>query len=201
MSAPKLVELPAEAEMGPAMRALPNDRWRRFVLACNQPTSTGQVNYTQAAADSGFATENRESLAVSGHRLAHDERIQAAMLEESKRRLKGALPMATAAIIKILADPLSKRAEIMKAATILMDRGGMPMATEHKVDVTRTKDYAEQVEDAIRLCKELGIDPAQALGNIGITMPGLPAPVQHAGQVVDAEFEVVGTTEGLEDFL
>lgn len=194
MSTKNLVELPNEAEFGPAMRALPNDRWRRFVIACNQPdVRTGGVNYTQAAEDAGYNTTNRKSLGVIAHTLAHDERIQAAMLEESKRRVGAALPIATAAIIGIISNPLAKASDILKAAGMLMDRGGMPMTTEHNVNVAKIKSQTEQIADAVKLCKELGLDPAVVLGNIGISMPK-EITVQHAGppgSVIDIDAEII----------
>lgn len=179
-----VVELPPEAELGPAMRALPSDLWRRFVLVCNQPTATGKVNYAQAAQDAGFETENRGSLAVIGHRLAHDERVQAALLEEAKRTMGAALPVAMATVVSILLNPIAKNAEKLKAAQILFDRGGVPVRTEHEVKVVHTETRSQMIDRIIRLASDMGLDPAKLLGQVGETMPALPAPtiVQHVGQ-------------------
>lgn len=204
MTERNLVELPSEAELGPAMRALPNDRWRRFVTAiCQVETATGQINYTQAAQDAGYNSVNRNSLGVIGHNLAHDDRIQAAIVEEGKRRIKASLGLATAAVIKVLTNPLSKPSEVMKAATILMDRGGMPMSTEHNVNVAKVKDQAEQISDVIALCKELGMDPATVLGNIGYKLPeriaNVPVGVQHAGLPGDTSDKLRELANVIED--
>lgn len=180
------IDLPPEAELGPAMRALPNDVWRRFVLVCNQPTATGRVNHAQAAHDAGFQTENRSSLAALGHRLAHDERIQAALLEESKRTMGAALPVAMATVIQILLNPAAKDAMKLRAAQILFDRGGIPQRTEHEVVVHHTESRSQMIDRVIRLAKDMGLDPAKLLGQVGETMPALPAPVQHVGQIEDA---------------
>lgn len=194
-----VVELPAEAELGPAMRALPNDRWRRFVLACNQPDTHGQVNYTEAASKSGYDTDNRGTLAGIAHTLAHDDRVQAAMLEESKRRIKAALPIATATLIEILTNVKAKDNDRMKAIGMLMDRGGMPMSTEHNVNVTKVETQAEKIENAIKLCKQLGLDPATVLGNIGYALPGLLAPTMT--RLIEGELVVVEVDPYLKDFM
>ena len=151
------------------MRALASDRQRAFVIACTQPTPEGEVNYTQAAADAGYGG-SRATLAVTSHRLAHDERVQAAMLEEGQRRMGAGIPLAVASIIQIMTTA-TKNGERLKAAGMLLNRAGMPEKSEHEIKVTRTESMGEKVERAIRLAKEMGIDPEALLGKYGITMP------------------------------
>lgn len=194
----------AEGSYGPAMRALPNDRMRAFVVACCQPTATGVTNYTAAALAAGYGNGNRDNAQVQGSRLAHDERIQAAMLEESQRRFTAALPLATAAVIQILTTS-TKNTDRMKAAAMIFNRSGMPERTEHEVKVTKTETQAEKIERIIRIAKGLGLDPKSLLGNIGIEMPkavsDMSEPLKPGEDILiqDAEFTVVPA--GLEDFL
>lgn len=170
---PRLAEIVAEGRYGPAMAALPNDRQRAFVLACNQPTQdTGQVNYADAARRAGYGTNGApNSVHVAASRLAHDPRIQAAMLELAQAQMGAAVPMATAALIQIMSGGL-KAADRMKAAGMILNRGGLPEQSEHHVVVTKTETQQDRLERAIRLAKELGLDPAAMLGKIGLTVEG-----------------------------
>lgn len=190
-----------EGRYGPAMSALPNDRMRAFVVACCQPTAEGAVNYTDAALKAGYSPGNRAAAQVQGSRLAHDDRIQAAMLEESQRRFSAALPLATAAIVSILTTS-PKNADRMKAAAMIFNRAGMPERTEHSVTVTRTETQAEKIERIIKIAGKLGLDAKSMLGNIGIAIPkqlGSPQPVSSMPEIETADF--VEVIPGLEDFL
>lgn len=196
MTQVNLIEIPDEGYMGPAMKALPSDRMRAFVIACNQPSSDGSVNYSQAARNAGYSDTTPGSIGVQAHRLAHDERIQAAMLEEAQRRMGAALPLATAAVVQIMTQA-TKNSERLKAAAMIFNRAGMSEKTEHTVTVTRTETPEQKIERAIRLAKELGLDPKQILGNVGIA---LPKELTHSSTLEFAPVPV-GTLEGLEDFL
>ena len=77
------------AEWGPAMKALPSDRHRAFVLALYQ-VPPGYGSYVRAAKLSGFGTSksSAHSWSAIATRLAHDERILAALYEEDQKRIR-----------------------------------------------------------------------------------------------------------------
>src|SRR5262245_16825879 len=76
------------AEWGPAMRALPSDRHRAFVLALYQ-IRPGYGAHVKAAKMAGFGTgtSSAKSWSVIASRLAHDEKILEALHEEDQRRI------------------------------------------------------------------------------------------------------------------
>lgn len=154
------------------MRALPTDNMRRFVLELTQPTRDGETNYTEAARRAGYT--DGPALKVTAHRMAHDERIQAAILEETHRRLGAALPMATAAVVKVLAT--GKANEQLKAAEMIYNRAGVIVKTEHTVKVEKVMSNEEKVSHAIDLATKLGLDPKALLGKAGIQIEATPLP-------------------------
>ncbi|MGD9878899.1 MAG: hypothetical protein AB7F22_07930 [Reyranella sp.] len=164
------------------MSSLPNDRWRRFAIVCTQPDDHGQVNFTQAAEDAGFGTpeSTRASLAVIGHRLAHDPRMQAAMKEVAEKNFGAALPAAVEAVINIMMHS-NKNSDKLKAAAMIFDRGGMPIKTQHEVKVERVEDFDTKVARAVSLAKSLGLDPAAMLAKIGIEVPASLSDTPESG--------------------
>lgn len=159
-----------EPEYGPAMQALPYPRWRAFVVAlCEQP----KVNYTQAAmaADPEGWGKNPTSAAQQGMRLAHDERVQAALREEGQRRLGSLVGLATGALRLFIEDPTATKTERMAAIKMVLNRVGMPETTEHKVSVTRVQTEAEKLAEVLQLAEFMGLDPAQLLGKYGVPIP------------------------------
>lgn len=176
---------PNLGEYGPAMRALPNDMWRRFVIEmCTPvPDQDGQINYTECAVRAGFSPGNRSAAKRAASRLAHDERIQAAFLEESDRRLGAALPVATAALMRIMTTS-TKEANVLKAVAMIYNRKGLHEKTEHTVTTRREFSKQEKLERALTLAVKLGLDPAKMLGAAGYNLDGtpiaaLPAPVEE----------------------
>lgn len=161
-----------EGKLGPAMRALPNDRWRAFVLAMHEiDPRTGQGSgYTEACIKAGFQVTNTNSAQVQGHRLAHDERIIAAFVEEGQRRLGTMLPLSLTRLHEILADPTAERKDILKAIGMVFNRTGLPEQSEHKVVVAREYSDDEKIERIVRLAKALGLDPKAVLGQAGVPM-------------------------------
>lgn len=185
MSEVAVIELPAEPHWGPAMSALPNDSWRRFAIACCQPTATGETDYTQAAREAGFE-QSDGALRVTAHRMAHDIRIQEAILEIGRRNLGAGVALATATIIQVMITS-TKNETKLKAAGMLLNRGGLPEKTEHNVTVERTFSEQEQIERAILLADKLGLDPAALLGQVGLSMPKRITNSAMAETIVDAE--------------
>lgn len=184
-----LIPLPKASEFGPAMRALPTDGQRRFVIAVLE---LGTTNYGRAALMAGYSSSTLEVLRVTGDRLAHDAKIAAAIHEESLSRLHAGKVMAVSTLLTI-AEKGAKDGDRLKAVDMILNRTGMHSISETHVktqDVSRTEDA--MIERITALCKTLNLDPAALLG---ARQAQLPPP-----EVVDAEF-TEHSSEGLEDLL
>jgi hypothetical protein len=175
--------------LGDAMLAL-NPQQRAFVLAY---VETGGQDQTRAAHLAGYGgTDN--SRRVQAHRLAHDDKVLRAIREVADKRVRSGALLGAEVVLEIAKDPTHK--DRFKAAQSLMDRSGMlvPTKVEHE-HIHRTEADDERIARLIGVARQLGMDPRQLLGSVGVT--------------VDAEFKVVDTTPappemsaaGLEDLL
>lgn len=175
-----------DARFGPAMRAL-NVRQRAFVISMLE---TGVNSPMLHARNAGYAGDNGV-LAVTGYRLSHDDRIQAAILEEGERRLKAAAALATSRVVEML-DSADEKIKL-KAAEMIFNRTGLHARTEHKVTVEHVEDDATLVDRAKRLAADLGVDITKMIGYSH--METLPAP----GPVIDGEFTEAETELSYEE--
>lgn len=179
------VLVPDESHLGPAMKALPAAR-RRFVVAL---LDTGGTNNTRAAGLAGYGgTEAARK--VAGHRLAHHPKVQAAIREEANKRLHSGSILGASVLMEIAANPQHK--DRYKAAVELLNRGGLIVETQHRVTVTDERSDDEIKARVVLLAEKFGMDPAKLLGASASSVKTEP-------DVVDAEFEEVGTDAGLED--
>jgi len=79
-------------ELGPAMREL-NERQRAFVRALVvHPPEPGALVNSYIAAGYGTPESNRNTLAKNAHHFSRDEKVIAAIAEESRKLLKVAHP-------------------------------------------------------------------------------------------------------------
>ncbi len=154
-------------DFGTAMRKLPNELMRKYVLI---RVMQGKPNFGKAAELAGYCAEtgNENALRVQGHRLEHDPRIQAAIHEESLRQarhnLGSMLVRASERIGEVLDNPQVKAADTLKAATMIMDRMGLHPISETKQTVEHIGDSPEVVAKVRRLAATLGIDAETLLG-------------------------------------
>lgn len=180
-----------DGAIGPAMNALPNDRWREFVIAlCEQPV----VNYAQAAAKADPEGWGRTAATSknAGYRLAHDDRVQAAVAEEGKRRMGAAVAVSVAHLIQIAESNVYEPKDRMKAIAMILNRAGLPETKEVKVSTTRVLNEAEKIDSIIRFAEKLGVDPRTLLGDAGIEVPkrlNPPSPTVGLEPITDATFE------------
>src|ERR1700738_3495715 len=96
-------------ELGPAMKALPNNRWRAFVeFYLLEPPGYGAQ--TRAARRAGFGTDRTKPLYMArmASRLIHDSRIQGAIDEESRLMLRDGAPEALKALQNLVRNPEHK---------------------------------------------------------------------------------------------
>jgi hypothetical protein len=182
--------VPDEGVLGPAMRALPTDRMRAFVVAMHENALRGENARYVAYRDAGYGGPNQtqKSITTSANQLAHDERVQRAFVEEGLRRLGSMVPIAAGTIAEIIMSPKSTATERMRAAGMILNRVGMPETTEHKVTTKREFSDAEKLESALRIARVLGMDPRVLLGNYGIPLPArLEAPAEIVIEAEDIE--------------
>jgi hypothetical protein len=98
-------------QLGPAMRALPNDQWRAFCHALVTGPG-GHGKYTAAARAAGFGKDSTTTnLARRAWELAHDDRMIAAIAEESRKYLRAGHAQAVNALYAIAGDPAHKDPE------------------------------------------------------------------------------------------
>lgn len=185
-----IIRAPDEGQLGPAMLALPTDRWRGFVCALLE---LGDNNHSRAALAAGYGGDAK-TIGVTAHRLAHDDRTQAAIHEESVRRLNTGKIMAVSTLLKLGASA-QKDSDKLRAVEMILNRTGMGGLTEHRVTtVDASKTDEAMIARIEEICKARGLDSAKLLGKYA---PQQPAPI-------DAEFTVVEeghSSEGLEDIL
>jgi hypothetical protein len=163
-------------DWGPRMKALANDRQRMFVCALFDapPHGKGQLIWSAKAAGYGTPTSTNKALGVIAARLLQDERVQAAVREESHRRLRLLPPAAINALHKLIADP-SHRDHVRAISTVL-DRTD-PVEVKHEVNVHHDAPTVEMTEQVIARIEQL----ARRAG-----IASLPAPIEGEFTVVPA---------------
>lgn len=141
-------------ELGPAMRILPNERWREFVrqLVTGKP---GRGSVARAYRAAGLGTNSTPlNVARDSYKLSHDERIIAAIAEESRRALRVGHPEAVQALLAMVRSPEHKGHE--RAVLAIVDRTD-PVVSRHEVDVThRVVDPDQEAIEELRALRKLG---------------------------------------------
>jgi hypothetical protein len=156
---------------GPAMKALPSDRHRAFVLALYQ-VKPGHGAQVRAAKLAGFgtATSSAKSWSVIASRLAGDERIQAALAEEDQKRIRATAPRAIRALSALVENPNSR--DHARGIAMVLDRVH-PAETQHRVTVEDKRPSpaatAETIVRILELARAAGIDVAKLPPMIDIT--------------------------------
>jgi phage terminase small subunit len=144
---------------GPAMLALPSDRHRRFVLALYEIEPGWGCN-AKAARIAGFGTTTSsiQSMASIGCRLAHDEKILAAIAEQDKLRIRASAPRAIRALQHVVENPDHR--DHIRAVGMVLDRAH-PLQTHHTVDVVHRVDHDAEAIAQLRMLKGLGVARAK----------------------------------------
>lgn len=178
-----------DPKYGPAMKALPNDRWRAACIAfvTGPGSHHGNKGYAAAAQAAGYEG-NQNVLNVQGHRMFHDHRMQAAIQEEFRKTMVGMLPIAKRAVEEIVMTPGDK--DRLAAAKTILDRAGVHEVREERVhqEVTVSVEFQQR---AVLLAKRMGLPIEKLLGHrLAQKIP-----------VVDAEFAELPKPRTLEDIL
>lgn len=179
----QIIEIPDETELGPAMQAL-SEKQRRFVMAMLEQ---GGVGPRRAALAAGYQeTEKSNGAAVSGHRLAHDPRIQEAIKEVSLKAINAGTFVAVKFVLDTIADETAEKKDRLKAAEMVMNRTGLHAMSESRTTVThKTESRAEMIKDITLMARTLGVDPQKLLG----------------GAVTEADFVEVKPEDDISDIL
>jgi hypothetical protein len=140
-------------ELGPAMRALPNERWRAFVRAL----VTGKAGYgalVRAYRASGFNCTKASTQSKEAHSMSRDERVIAAIAEESRKVIRVGHPEAVAALFGLIRD--SSHRDHARAVAMVLDRCD-PVVTTQKIDVTHRHEDADRMAlEELKALRKLG---------------------------------------------
>jgi hypothetical protein len=143
-------------QLGPAMQALPNDQWRAYVyhLVTQRP---GHGALTRAARAAGFGKNSTPTnLAKLAWRMSRDERLIAAVAEESKKVLRLGHPEAVAAVLALVRNP--KHRDHMRAVDAVLSRSDpIESHSRHNIEVLhRTIDPDREALEELRALRHLG---------------------------------------------
>lgn len=122
-------------EYGPAMQAL-SPMMRAFVLAV---LNQRRRNNTAAARRAGYSEANVVGLRVTGHRLAHDSRVIAALHEEAGKRMETAAHIAAGIVVDVMTGKDTEDKDKLKAAGMILDRTGYGASQTINVNKTVTR--------------------------------------------------------------
>jgi phage terminase small subunit len=135
------------------MREL-NERQRAFVrfLVTEKP---GYGALTRAYRKAGYGKNSKPATqAKEAHHMSRDERIIAAIAEESRKVIRVGHPEAVAALFNVIRDPSHR--DHMRAVSAIIDRCD-PVVTKHLVDVThRHEDPDRAALEELKALRQLG---------------------------------------------
>jgi hypothetical protein len=152
--------------LGPAMRKLPNDRWRAAAVArfMVQPGRGG--GNAAACRIAGFGNaegaSTSESMRAIAYKVFHDRRMVEALHELGDQFLRGGVPDAIAVVHEIMGD--QKHKDRLKAAQVIINYAH-PVQTAHHVTVEHVDDR-RMMEFALKLAAEMGIEAGKLVGRI-----------------------------------
>jgi hypothetical protein len=148
-------------ELGPAMRALPNDRWRAFVsfYVFGTITNSRKNNFgvqAESARKAGFGGPKTKPSAMAhiAWRIMSDDRMIAAIAEESRKLLRSGAPEAVKAARNGVHDPTHK--DHARFVAMVLDRTD-PLESHQTIDVIHKHIDRDQEEiEELRAARELG---------------------------------------------
>lgn len=143
---------------GPAMAAL-DQRRQNFVQYFLDLGGKEGVQ-GEAARQAGYSPGPEVVLyhRVQACRLLQDDRILAALHEESVKRMKYHGYSMFRVASELALDPKAPPAVRLKAACEVMDRVGMHAISEHKVTVDDMRSRAEMLAELLAVVREAGVD-------------------------------------------
>jgi hypothetical protein len=153
-------EIPGE--LGPAMSKL-NERQRNFVRAYVE--SPGHGALTRAYIAAGYTCNDRITAGKAAHLLSRDEKVIAAIAEESRKIIRVHHPEAARALIGVIRDPTHK--DHGRALGMILDRVD-PIESKHHIDVVhRTIDPDKEALAELHAARHLGASREKLLELFG----------------------------------
>lgn len=146
---------------GPAMKKLTPAK-QAYLLAI-AAEGWNPKHWGRVAMSAGISS-NERAASVWASRTRRDPEFVAAMIEETKRRQLAMAPFGQAVIEEIAMDTQHK--DRFKAASALLDRGGMPLINEQRIVVEHTRSTREILEEVRRLAAETGDEGAVIAGDV-----------------------------------
>jgi hypothetical protein len=141
-------------QLGPAMRALPNDQWRE---ACYQLVTGpgGHGKYTAAARAAGFGkTSTPTTLAKTAWKIFQDDRMIAAVAEMSKKYLRAGHAQAVNWLYAIAEDP--KHKDQMRAISEILSRTDGVIAKQDISVTHKILDPDQEALEELRALRQIG---------------------------------------------
>jgi hypothetical protein len=160
-------------QLGPAMRALPNDRWRSFVefyvlgtfRNIHKDSYGAQARAARAAGYGGPRT-TPGALAQIAWNLMRDDRMIAAIAEESRKLLRAGAPEAVKAVQNGIRNPNHK--DHAKFVAMALDRCD-PIESRQIVEVThRNIDPDQEALEELRAARQLDAPREKLLELYGV---------------------------------
>jgi phage terminase small subunit len=162
------------------MAALPTDKQRGFVVSLFlAPRKRGALIYAARAAGYGTDSSSNKSLGVMAARLLADDRVQAAIAEESHKRLRGLAPSAISAVEKLVNNSAHK--DHARALDMVLSRAD-PVTTSHTVHVSDGRSSARAEMEMGKVLQRI----EELWERVGA--PALPRPI-----IIDAEAVPAGS--------
>jgi hypothetical protein len=146
------------------------------------PSRTGVFsNQAEAARRAGFGTAHSHdtTMARIGYRLVQDERIQAAIAEESRKMLRGGGFEAVKQLLAIVSNP--EHRDQIKAIGMVLARTD-PEVTRHDMNIVhRHIDPDQEALEELRACLKLNVPREELINNFGGNrLPGLLEQLEDA---------------------
>jgi hypothetical protein len=151
---------------GPAVRALPNQRWRDFVYHyVTQPPGHGAL--TNAARLAGFGQSSTPTnLAKLAWKLSHDDRMIAAIAEVSRAIVRRAAPEAVNALLALIRDP--KHRDHARGIAMIVARTDAEIARTDISVTHKVIDEDEEAREELRALRALGTTREKLLELFGV---------------------------------
>jgi phage terminase small subunit len=154
-------------QLGQAMNALPNNKWRNFVefYILEGP---GHGSQTNAARRAGFGKPTTKPLYMAriASRLMADPRMQAAIAEEARKIVRGGAPEAAKALLNLIRNP--EHRDHGRAIAMLLARTD-PETVRHDVSVTHVViDEDEEARQELAALRALGTTREKLLELFGV---------------------------------
>jgi hypothetical protein len=181
-------------QLGPAMRALPNNRYRAFVefYLLEKPGHGAQTNAARRAGF-GHARTTPLNMARIASRCIRRDDVIAAIAEESRKLLRGGAPEAVRALQNLIRNPEHK--DHARGIALVLGRTD-PEVQQHDLHVThRIADPDQEALEELRAARALGATREKLIelfgGNYYPKLERLEAAEQErqavGAKIIDAE--------------